>query len=423
MKGNLYMKKYFYFTLMIVLILIMTAGCSFSLSATDDTSETTDADQVNLYVMHGRQEAPEAYTKLGDAFHKKYPNITVHYETPSNFDLTMQNRRAQNRTPDIYSATTIEANAGILMDLTDEPFMKNVKKVTFDTVKDKRDYFFPIGYSGVGVIYNKTVFRENSLTPPKTLSELTKVHQVLASKNIAAFALGYKDLWVGHFSLRPAFYAVYGTYPDWNQKRSKGEVSFSDTPQWQLIADIPKNYVYAYGNTDTAFEVGYMDACSMLANGDAAMMLQGSWATSLIQTYNKDVELGFIPLPVSDDPERSKISYYCDYYLSISADTKHPKEAKLYLDFLSTQEAAEIYVDSTKTFSSVIGAPIPEDTVSKDIEKYVDKNQYIDDPSGTWPNRFYKNAEKYFMEYILDGINYKELTNLLDEEWDTCSDK
>ena len=128
MKGNLYMKKYFYFTLMIVLILIMTAGCSFSLSATDDTSETTDADQVNLYVMHGRQEAPEAYTKLADAFHKKYPNITVHYETPSNFDLTMQNRRAQNRTPDIYSATTIEANAGILMDLTDEPFMKNVKK-------------------------------------------------------------------------------------------------------------------------------------------------------------------------------------------------------------------------------------------------------------------------------------------------------
>lgn len=422
MKG-IYMKKYVNLISVIIVVLVMTASCSFSFSAPDKASETTDENQVDLYVMHGRQEAPEAYTKLADAFHKKHPNITVHYETPSNFDLTMQNRRAQNRTPDIYSATTIEANAGILMDLTDEPFMKNVKKVTFDTVKDKRDYFFPIGYSGVGVIYNKSVFTENNLTPPRTLADLTKVHQVLASKNIAAFALGYKDLWVGHFSLRPAYYAVYGTYPDWNQRRSQGEVSFADTPEWKLIADIPKNYVYAYGNTDTAFEMGYMDACSMLANGEAAMMLQGSWATSLIQTYNPDVELGFIPLPVSDDSDQSKISYYCDYYLSISADTKYPKEAKLYLDFLSTQEAAKIYVESTKTFSSVIGAPIPGDSVSKDIQKYVDKNQYIEDYSGTWPNRFYKNAEKYFMEYILDGIDYGELTRLLDEEWDTCSDK
>lgn len=417
------MKKYFRLYSMIVLVLVTASGCSFSFSADDDTSETTDANQVDLYVMHGRQEAPEAYTKLADAFHQKYPDITVHYETPSNFDLTMQNRRAQNRTPDIYSATTIEANAGILMDLTDEPFMKNVRKVSFDTVEDKRDYFFPIGYSGVGVLYNKSVFTENNLTPPRTLSELTKVHQVLESKNIATFALGYKDLWVGHFSLRPAFYAVYGTSPDWNKKRSQGEVSFADTPEWKLIADIPKNYVYAYGNTDTAFEVGYMDACSMLANGEAAMMLQGSWATSLIQTYNPDVELGFIPLPVSDDPNMRKISYYCDYYLSISADTKHPEEAKLYLEFLSTPEAAEIYVDSTKTFSSVIGAPIPSDTVSMDIQNYVDNNQYIDDPSGTWPNRFYKNAEKHFMEYILDGIDYKKLTKLLDEEWDTCSEK
>lgn len=216
------MKKYVYLISMIMWILVFTAGCSFSFSGADGTSESAAPDQIDLYVMHGRQEAPQAYTKLADAFHKKYPNITVHYETPSNFDLTMQNRRAQNRTPDIYSATTIEANAGILMDLTDEPFMKNVKKVTFDTVKDNRDYFFPIGYSGVGVIYNKSVFSQNNLTPPRTLSELTNVHQALASKNIAAFALGYKDLWVGHFSLRPAFYAVYGSLSGLESEKEPG---------------------------------------------------------------------------------------------------------------------------------------------------------------------------------------------------------
>ena len=66
-------------------------------------------------------------------------------------------------------------------------------------------------------------------------------------------------------------------------------------------------YIYENGNTQTAFDTDYNTACAMIANGEAAMMVQGLWALEPIKEINPSINLGMMALPVSDDPSETKL--------------------------------------------------------------------------------------------------------------------
>lgn len=408
-------KKIVYAAILAIVAVSVISGCLWS--AKDKYTDEQEEEQIILYVMHNKQEAPETYHKLAEAFHQKYPYITVQYEVPTDFDLELQKRMNRGDTPDIYTATAAQANAGLLLDLSKQEFLSRMRPVHYDTVTRPGEYFFPMGYSGAGIICNETVLDEYNLDLPETLEDLEKIHSILSEESVYTFALGFKDLWTAHFCFRPAYYAVYADQPEWNTLRRDGKVSFSSTPEWKTVVDVVKNYVYAFGNKDTAFERGYMDACNMLALNRAAMLVQGSWAAAKIEDYNSNTRLRMVPLPISNDPDEGKINYYCDYSLSVSADTSHPREAMLYLDFLASEEAAEIYVKNTGSFSGFIGAPVPDNTIAKDIQTYVDAGKYIDNPSDGWPPYFYINAERILAEYMFGGRDYDNMTKALDSAW------
>lgn len=399
---------------------VIVTGCLWA--ADEPEADAPEEEQIVLHVMHNKQEAPETYHKLAEAFHQKYPDITVEYEVPTDFDLELQKRMNRGETPDIYTASPVQANAGLLLDLSGQEFLARMRPVHYDTVTRPGEYFFPMGYSGAGIICNETVLARYGLELPRTLSDLEDIHDTLSRNNVYTFALGFKDLWTAHYCFRPAYYAVYAGQPDWNSLRYEDKVSFSDTPGWKTVGDVVKDYVYAYGNTDTAFERGYMDACNMLAQNRAALLVQGSWAAAIIEDYNSNTTLRMVPLPVSDDPDENVINFYCDYSLSVSADTEHPKEALLYLDFLASEEAAEIYVENTGSFSGLLGAPMPDSSIAQDIMAYVDAGKYIGNPSDGWPPYFYTDAERILAEYMFGGRDYEEMTEALDSAWELRSE-
>lgn len=409
-------KRIVYTAILTIVSMSVISGCLWS--AKDRYPDEQDEEQIILHVMHNKQEAPETYHKLAEAFHQKYPYITVQYEVPTDFDLELQKRMNRGDTPDIYTATATQANAGLLLDLSKQEFLSRMRPVHYDTVTRPGEYFFPMGYSGAGIICNETLLEKYGLELPETLEDLESIRNTLSENNIYTFALGFKNLWAAHFCFRPAYYAVYADQPEWNLRRSNGEVSFSSTPEWKTVGDVVKNYVYAYGNKDTAFERGYMDACNMLAQNRAAMLVQGSWASAIIEDYNSNVTLRMVPLPISNDSSEGMINFYCDYSLSVSADTEHPREALLYLDFLSSEEAAEIYVKNSGSFSGVLDAPLPDSSIAKDIQAYVDAGRYIDNPTDGWPSYFYIDAERILAEYMLDGRDYADMEKALDSAWD-----
>lgn len=411
------MKKSIRFASLVLLTVLIISACVNRNGPVLPDNEAND-DKIVLHIMHTKQEAPETYHKLAEAFHQKHPDITIKYEVPTNYDLELQKRMNRGETPDIYSAGATQANAGLLMDLSGQEFLSNVRTVHYDTVTRQGEYFFPVGYSGAGIICNENLLNSYGLNLPETLEDLEKIYGTLSKENLYTFALGFKDLWATHYCFRPAYYAVYARHPAWNRLKSEGKTSFASTPEWKTTADVIKKYVYAFGNTDTAFERGYMDSCNMLAQNRAALLVQGSWAAAVIEDYNSNVSLRMVPLPISNNPEEGMINFYCDYSLSISADTEHPEEALLYLEFLASEEAAKIYVENSGSFSSVIGAPIPDNQISEDIQSYVNSGRYIDNPTDGWPPYFFEDAERLLAEYIFDGINYEDMVYNLDVAWE-----
>ena len=121
---------------------VIVTGCLWA--ADEPEADAPEEEQIVLHVMHNKQEAPETYHKLAEAFHQKYPDITVEYEVPTDFDLELQKRMNRGETPDIYTASPVQANAGLLLDLSGQEFLSRMRPVHYDTVTRPGEYFFPM---------------------------------------------------------------------------------------------------------------------------------------------------------------------------------------------------------------------------------------------------------------------------------------
>ena len=54
---------------------LIITGCLWAAGKPEDAAP--EEEQIVLHVMHNKQEAPETYHKLAEAFHQKHPDITV----------------------------------------------------------------------------------------------------------------------------------------------------------------------------------------------------------------------------------------------------------------------------------------------------------------------------------------------------------
>src|SRR5690625_1605683 len=78
----------------------------------------------------------------------------------------------------------------------------------------------------------------------------------------------------------------------------------------------------------------YGDGNTAMAQGKAAMYLQGPWALVEIEKAGTDVELGSFPLPVTDDPADRRIRVNIDLSLWIPEQANEQDGARELLQHL-----------------------------------------------------------------------------------------
>ena len=258
------------------------------------------------------------------------------------------------------------------------------------------------------------------LTPPTTLSELDHVIEVLEKNKITPFALGFKDSWtIKPITLVVVSPAIYAKQDDWNELKTSGQSSFADTPEWKTTFDILKK-IYDHGNTKTAFDTDYNGACNMIAQGEAAMMVQGLWALEPIKSINSDINLGMMAMPVSENPEDTKLFQFPDFGLSISANTKNPEECKLFLEYLTRQDTASLWCSSSMLFSAIKNVSVDFDPLAADVNAYIDSGMICTQADRGWPTAFQTEYEASLSEYILGHDSLENILARLDTAWDTA---
>ena len=383
---------------------------------------------MTIHLFHQKQEAQETFAKIIDAFHDAYPYITVEQEIVTNDpSAILKARIATDEVPDIFQGaldTMDIAQGGYIMDLAGEPFLDNItgealRDASF-TDADGHTWAMPVDGSCEGIFYNKDIFAAYDLTPPKTLSEFDALLETLRDNGVTPFALGFKDAWtIKPIALVAASPAVYAIDADWNAKKSSGQAAFADTPAWTTSFELLKK-VYENGNTKTAFDTDYNGACAMVARGEAAMMVQGLWALEPIKSVNPDVNLGMMAMPVSENPDDTKLFQFPDFGLSISASTPHPEACKRFLEFLTRPDSAELWCSTAKLFSAVKGVSVDFDPLAADVNAYIDAGMVSTQADRGWPTAFQPEFEAALPNYLLDKASLPDILKSLDSAWDTA---
>jgi len=326
------MRKTILFSIVALLILgMLMSACGTSSTPAPAGEEGAEApaaaEEVTLKVLvHQNPPMVEFMEAFNKKFSEKYPNITVDMAVVNANDLsTVTQTRLTANDVDVVDMfgfanaaqsymknvdppnwqTLIEA--GYLLDITDQPFVKNYDE---PTIKDAGTYngkvyavnLGRVSYSGI--YYNKDMFAANNVKVPTTWDELVTACETFVAADIPCMTAGGKDGW-------PIFVGAYGLtgalYPD---QAALVEGLWTGSIKWndaKAIEMWEKMKVYAQNMMESGASGIAGDAApGRFASGAVAMFPGGTWYASAIEAAEPAFEWGYIPFPGSDNPDDNK---------------------------------------------------------------------------------------------------------------------
>jgi raffinose/stachyose/melibiose transport system substrate-binding protein len=347
---------------LVISVLIVLAGCSSpapkpSAGGTNTPAKVEDKkEKVKLKVMFQKREGQKDYfhewmqenLKL---YKEKNPNIdfdVIANTCCDNYLTVVTTDMAANNLPDIFQGWTLErmrpfADAGRLYDLSQDingyPDWKD--NMSADALKGTTfkngTYGLPLAQDAEIIFYNKEVFAKNNLKPPATYDEFLNVVEVLKKAGITPMTVPNKEPWVGSVPYMMLLERVGGL------EAYKGTI-LDKTGLWtdkpfidagEKLKDLIKRGAFEQNvNSITTKE-----AEIKLSEGKAGMYAMGTWAIAALYGSMKD-NLGYFNFPDISGGKGSKDHYLLlpNSALSVSANSKHPKESVDFLKFIFSQE-------------------------------------------------------------------------------------
>lgn len=259
-------------------------------------------------------------------------------------------------------------DAGLLMDLTDQPFVSNYDAATIADAGSYNGKVYEINLGRVsysGIYYNKDMFAANNVTVPTTWSELVQACETFKAANIPCMTAGGKDGW-------PIFVGAYGLigaeYPD---QAALVEGLWTGTIKWNDEKSLDmwrKMQVYVRDMMEPGASGIPGDAApGRFASGAVAMFPGGTWYAPAIDSAEPAFEWGYIPFPGSDTPEDNQYLFgKYDQGWAIAANTPNADAALSYLTDFSAPENYQAFVNAvgfiptqpTAQLSTQIGAEV-----------------------------------------------------------------
>lgn len=322
----------------------------------------TPSEVVELRFMGYNAESSRAtYLKLLD---EKLPNIKISFEFVAldNFNNVLNSQLQAGEGPDIIEVggeTRLLANAGYLMDLTDQPFTSKYAQAGLTPYSvEGKVYATPLQSWYEGIFYNKKIFRDNGIEIPNTLEKFIQVHKDLMDKGIKPQTMGAQS-WEPMMKqsigvVNNEFYSADAS-KGFDEKFNKGEAKVAETwlpyvQEWAKVID-------EGCLTPDMLGLSYDQALDEFATEKAAMWESGPWAVGTILEKNPDIELGMFPIPgLTEGP--GWLVGGPGSALAVNAKTEHPKEALAVLDMTATPEAQEALVKDNAGSSFLIGVEV-----------------------------------------------------------------
>ncbi|QJD86692.1 ABC transporter substrate-binding protein [Cohnella herbarum] len=379
-------------------------SASPSASASSDAGEPVTLTAF-LFNMDKRQALEQSFKK----FTEQNPNITVDLlVNDQDYYTVLKTKIASNDMPDIvmgeYGDLLELGQAGHILDLAGDSYIGNYSEQIRSqmTTPDGKIYGIPLDISGMGIYYNKDLFKEAGIESfPKTQTELLAAIDKLKAKKISPFGLAVADGWTLAHTL---FTTIAGTTDD---VKTLAESAKAGQPiQSDRLKQGFKTLDAIYGNADPqAASNNYNASLSLLAQGKVAMLQQGYWAYSSITDINPDVNLGFGAIPYSDNADEAKMGVNVNVSYAITSKSAHQDAAKKLFEWLTTKEGNAIANENMKQIPAIEGVTVSSNPIADDILSYVNAQKVV-----PWSQVLMNGSTRVEAEAIMQGYFFKKKT-------------
>ncbi len=412
--------------LLLVILSIVLGACASPATPAPTGGEAPpaeEAQEVTLKVLvHQNPPMVEFMEAFNAKFMEKYPNITVDMSVVNANDLsTVTQTRLTANDVDVVDMfgfanaaqpymknvdppnwqTLIEA--GYLLDISDQPFVKNFDEATIKDAGTYNGKVYEINLGRVsysGIYYNKDLFTANNVAVPATWSELVAACETFNAADIPCMTAGGKDGW-------PIFVGAYGLtgalYPDQAALAEglwTGSIKWNDAKSMEMWE---KMKVYAQDMMEPGASGIAGDAApGRFASGAVAMFSGGTWYASAIEAAEPAFEWGYIPFPGSDNPEDNKFLFgKYDQGWVIAANSPNKDSALLYLADFSEPANYQAFANAVGFIPTQPGATL-DTQIGQEVAPYltnfrVGLEQYWVPPKGA--GQFANPFASYFQPF------------------------
>lgn len=280
-------------------------------SSGSSTASTTAKVTLTWWNNANTQPLLGVFNNLIKQFEAAHPNITIQNVPLQNelFKTKITPALRGNSPPDIYQQwgsgqQATQVQSGKVADISSDvsSWISSLGTPATEWQTNGKWYGVPYDLHVVGFWYNKTLFAQAGIkSPPTTIPELESDDTALRAHGITPITVGSKDGWPD------AFWWEYFAIRECSQAtvtQAMSSVNLSAACFAKATADLD-----AFVKTNP-FETGFQgvpaqsvpnSSVGLLANGKAAMELQGDWdpAAGAGLTANKNFtnELGWFPFP------------------------------------------------------------------------------------------------------------------------------
>jgi raffinose/stachyose/melibiose transport system substrate-binding protein len=339
----------------LVLLLVMSlflAACSGDKSSGDGAGAK---EKIKLSIWHnyaGDDLRAKAVRKQIEEFEKAHPEVELDKQAipVDGYRQRLKTVAAANEMPNVFysysGSFTEEFYKGKLIQPVGDLYEKNPdwagnflpgSKEIF--TYDNEVYSAPVGMSATSFLYyNHELFEKYNVKVPTTWDEMMEAIKIFNKNKITPIALGNKATW-------PAQSSVFGviadhvTGTDWFMKAIKNDgASFTD-PQFIESLNHFKELVDANAFQEGANSIDNTQAEQYFVKGNAAMMINGSWAiTNLAATVSKEeldkIEVTTVPMIDGGQGEPNTMTGGPGGGFLMSSKVKEDKQRELALELI-----------------------------------------------------------------------------------------
>jgi raffinose/stachyose/melibiose transport system substrate-binding protein len=380
-------------------ISIFATGCSSNSGSSADGSGNNESGNnevtLSLYSTMGLEHEKNAFKSVIADFEKEYPDINIETNFPAGeYEGILRVKMAANDMPDIFDTHGwAKIRYGeYVADLSDMNWVQNLDPAMEPILKDEQGkvYAYPLNQAKDGITYNVDILKKYDIEPPTTFAEFMTALETVKEKSNGEVV----PLWIPAGESGPI-----GQYFDQfatpllitDEENSYGEELKNGTFDWSHYTFLPKKLKEMQEkdllNEDilTAKEA---QGPRLMAQGKIAFtFLNGAMGPNATK-LNPEVKVGVFPMPAIHEGDKPSFIGGERFTLAAWKDSKHLKEAKLFIEFVSQPKYVKKLAEATSLPAGLTNVEVEnyysefyKDFSDIKVRPYFDR-VYL--PSGMW---------------------------------------